>query len=80
MVSKVANRSATPLRTLDASLVSSDNDGLQELITVLGATLGVAILDRLHGVVARGSLSENKTLEGAGGRIYQQKAMDDNRT
>lgn len=79
MVSQATNRSATPLRTLDAALISSDNDGLQELITVLGATLGVAILDRLHRVVARGSLSENKTLESASGRIYQQNLMDGNR-
>lgn len=46
---------------LDAALLATDNDGLQELIVLI---LAVSLLDSCDGVAAVLALSENHTLEG----------------
>lgn len=61
------------LRTLHSALVAANDDGLQELITVLGATLCVAVLDGLDWVIALGSLSEDNALKSTVHGADQQK-------
>lgn len=50
--------------TLDAALVTTNNDGGQELILVLGTAKLISSLDSGNGVLASLALAQNHTLQG----------------
>lgn len=50
--------------TLDASVVTADNNGSEELVLILGATLLIAGLDGGDRILARLTLTKTHSLEG----------------
>ena len=65
MFSKLRLKPVTQIcSTLQATLLSSEDDGLQELIGVLIPALSVDVLNGLDGVLRFGTLAQNHTLQG----------------
>lgn len=53
------------VHTLQTTLLSADNNGLQELVTILGTLLSVDVLDGLDRIISGGALAEDDALESA---------------